>query len=332
MVNKFHAFYDRRLSSRLKRKQFVLKMSDLAISFGKYILLFGLSFIIMYPIIQQLAIAVRAPSDINDPTILWIPNQFSLQNIEIAILVLDYWKALSLTFFMSLLVTFLQLFSTALAGYTLARMKFKGSGIIFALVIFTIVVPQTTIELPLKISLINFMNTGVNLLGNPMVLYLFAGLGMGIKSGIFIYLFRQFFRGIPQELEEAAYVDGANPLQVFYKVMLPNARGVIIVVAILAFVWQWNDSYFTSQFVSNANSELQTLMTQMMGIRNSMEAAIIRAGVYSYLDQDVTKNPLFTSMILNTAGVLVMLPLLILYVFIQKILFKEGIERSGIVG
>ncbi len=328
-INKF---YDKHLSTKLKRKIFMVQLMSSLVLIGKYIILFGLAFIIIYPLIQQLVVGIRAPEDINNPLVLWIPNKFSLKNFEITMIILDYWNSLMSTFSISLIVMILQLISTALAGYTLARLKFKGSGLIFALVLITIIVPQTTIELPLKLSLTNFLNTGINLLGNKSTLYLFAGLGMGLKSGIFIYLFRQFFRGIPEELEEAAYVDGANPFQVFYKIMLPNAKGVIIVVSILAFVWQWNDSYFTSVFVTSTNVPLETLTTKMMGVSGNIQSAIMQAGVWQLFDQDVTKNPLFTSMILNTAGMLTMLPLLIFYMLIQKVLFKEGIERTGIVG
>ena len=71
-----------------------------------------------------------------------------------------------------------------------------------------------------------------------------------------------FFRGIPEELEEAAYLDGANPFQVFTKIMLPNARGAMVLTAILTFVWQWNDSYFTANFVTSINDDFSTLTTK----------------------------------------------------------------------
>lgn len=326
-------FLSDHFSTPVKRKKTAQKVGSLGVSLMKYIILFGLSFIILYPIIQQLAIAVRAPEDINNPTVLWIPERFSLENFKIAMILLEYKDAFIQSVLISTGAMILQVLSTALAGYTFARLyRFKAAGILFAIVIFTIIVPQTTIELPLKLSLTNFLGTGKSLLGKPWLLFLFAGLGVGLKSGVFIYLFRQFFRGIPVELEEAAYVDGANPFQVFFKVMLPNARGVIITVAILAFVWQWNDSYFTSVFVTDVNTTLQTLTTKMLGVSQNMQSAITQAGIWQYFDQDVTKNPLFLSMITNTAGILTMLPLLVGYIFIQNILFKEGIERTGIVG
>jgi multiple sugar transport system permease protein len=300
--------------------------AKLAADILKYVLIIGLCFVIIYPILLQLAVAFRAPSDVHNTTVLWIPGEFSMKNFEVALIGLNYWKALQNSFVIAAGITILQLVSTSLAGYSFARLKYRGRGLMFGLALFTIIVPQTVISLPLLRTM-----TDLKLVGKPISLFLMAGLGMGIKSGIFIYLFRQFFRGIPMELEEAAFVDGANVFQVFSKVMLPNARGAIITVALLSFVWQWNDYYFTTLFVTRSNPGFATLTTQQVSILFGLQQALTDAGIWSLMGQDITKNPLFSSMILNTSGILVMLPLLIMYFFVQK-LFVEGIERSGIVG
>ncbi len=314
------------LESPTKRLVFRNKVVTFVSNILKYTLIIGLCFVIIYPLLLQLAVAFRAPTDVNNASVLWIPGKFSLKNFEVAIIALNYFKALKNTFLLSFGITILQLFSTSLAGYSFARLKFRGSGIIFGLALFTIVVPQTVIALPLLRNI-----TELGLIGKPFTLFLMAGLGMGIKSGIFIYLFRQFYRGIPIELEEAANIDGANPFQVFYKIMLPNAKGALITVALLAFVWQWNDYYYTTLFVSRSNLDFMTLTTQQVSVLYGLQQALTDAGVWGLMGQDITKNPLFTSMILNTSGMLVMLPLLVLYFFVQK-LFVQGIERSGIVG
>lgn len=332
LKNESKKVYDKRLKTAYKRKMTFELLLEKAAILLKYFLLYGLAFIIIYPLIQQISIALRAPEDINNPLVLWIPETFSLMNFKISVIVLDYFTALKNSLMLSGIVTILQVLTTALAGYAFARLKFKGQNVLFVIVLATIIVAPSTIELPLKLTLMDFLGTGKSLLGTPMVLYLFAATGMGIKSGIFIYLFRQFFRGIPEELEEAAHVDGANPIQVFFKVMLPNARGAMVLAGILTFVWQWNDSYFTANFVSKVNSDFSTLTTKMMSIRNAIQGAIQQAGVWQLFDQDVTQNPLFTSMVLNTSAMLAMIPLLIFYLAVQKILFTEGIERSGLVG
>lgn len=313
-------------STKQKKKVFFDKVKKVIIDIIKYIFLIGLSFVILYPLLLQLSIAFREPTDINNPTVLWIPEKFSIKNFEISIIALHYWEALKNSFFNSTLVMIFQVLSTALAGYAFARLQFKGSKILFALALFTIIVPQTMVSLPMYRS---FSESGM--LGKKYILFLMAALGMGIKSGIFIYLFRQFFKGLPIELEEAAYVDGANVFQVFFRVMLPNARGCIITVALLSFVWQWNDYYFTNLFYVNGQVDVFTLATQHQSIIYGLVEAVKTADVWQLMGQEITSNPLFVSMILNTAGILVMLPVLIIYFFAQK-LFVEGIERSGIVG
>ena len=298
-------------SQPLRKKALLYRILGKIVNVFKYVLVVGLCFVILYPLMLQLAIAFRAPTDVNNPTVLWIPGEFSIKNFQVAMIALRYWDALRNTLILSFGVTMFQLISTSLAGYAFARLKFRGSSIFFAAALFTIVVPQTVIALPLLRSL-----TQMQLVGKPITLFLMAGMGMGIKSGIFIYLFRQFYRGIPVELEEAAYIDGANPLQVFSKIMLPNARGAVITVALLSFVWQWNDFYFTTLFVTRSNLGFATLTTQQVSVLFGLQQALTDAGVWGLMGQDVTKNPLFSSMILNTSGVLVMLPLLVLYFFV----------------
>lgn len=313
-------------STKKERKKLAKKGVRIVLKIFLYTFMVGLTFIILYPLLLQLAVAFRRPVDVNDPEVLWVPKVFSTENFKIAAIALKYWKALGNTLLNSTIIALLQVASTAVAGYAFARLHFKGSKFLFTLALFTIIVPQTMISLPMKIQL-----TEMGLIGKKYVLYLMSGLGMGIKSGIFIYLFRQFFKGIPVELEEAAYMDGASPIGVFFRVMLPNVKSGIITVALLAFVWQWNDFYFTNLFFVNNQADIYTLSTQQQAIIYGLESAVKEAKIWELMGQDITSNVLFKSMIVNTAGIMVMLPLLIIYFFVQK-LFVQGIERSGIVG
>jgi multiple sugar transport system permease protein len=158
-----------------------------------------------------------------------------------------------------------------------------------------------------------------------------SGLGMGIRSGIFIYIFRQFFRGLPKELEESAQLDGASVFRTFWNIMLPNARGALVTVGLFAFVWQWNDSYYASLF-NVANMETFPLLTmQLINAAEGVERALFYAGGLDLIGQNIWDNPLFLALISNVSALLMMLPLLIMYLFVQK-QFVESIERTGIVG
>ncbi|MFA7422697.1 MAG: carbohydrate ABC transporter permease, partial [Acholeplasmataceae bacterium] len=203
------------------------KAKEISFTIVRSTLLIGLCFVILFPTIQQILMALRAPSDVNNPAVIWIPEQWSIMNIKIAAIVLDYQKAVVNSFKLSAISMVLQMASTALAGYAFSRLRFKGSNILFILVILTIVIP------PQALSLSQYLYfRGLGLIGKEGSIYLMSGLGMGIRSGIFIYIFRSFFRGLPKELEESAMIDGAGVFRTFWSVMLPNARGALVTVGL----------------------------------------------------------------------------------------------------
>jgi multiple sugar transport system permease protein len=315
-----HYFTDRHLVNVRKRK-FQKFMS----AFVRYTFLLGLCFVILFPTIQQILMALRAPEDVNNPAVIWIPETWSLLNLRIAALVLDYRNALISSFKLSFIAMILQVASTALAGYAFSRLRFRGSEILFILVILTIVIPPQALSLA---QYLYFRELG--LIGKEGSIYLMSGLGMGIRSGIFIYIFRSFFRGLPKELEESAIIDGASVFRTFWNVMLPNARGAMVTVSLFAFVWQWNDAYYVKIFeVSKDHFPLLTM--RLINAAEGMYPALFYAGALSLVGQDIWENPLFLALISNVAALLMMLPLLIMYLFVQK-QFVESIERTGIVG
>lgn len=313
-------FSDPVVNMRRKRK-----LQNIAMVTVRSILLIGLCFVILFPTIQQILQALRAPEDVNNPAVIWIPETWSLLNIRIAALVLDYKNALINTVKLSFISMILQIASTALAGYAFSRLRFKGSNILFIFVILTIIVPPQALSLAQY-----FYFRGMGLLGKEGSIYLMSGLGMGIRSGIFIYIFRSFFRGLPKELEESAIIDGASVFRTFWNVMLPNARGAIVTVGLFAFVWQWNDAYYVKIFeVSTANFPLLTM--RLLNAAEGMYASLFYTGALNLIGQDVWANPVFLALISNVSALLMMLPLLIMYLFVQKS-FVESIERTGIVG
>jgi|SRR5690625_896927 len=307
---------------KIRRKRI---MKSTLVSFFRFVLLFGLSFVILFPTIQQILMALRAPSDINNPAVIWIPEVWSVENIKIASIVLDYPKALVSTFKLSFISMLLQIFSTALAGYAFSRLKFKGSNILFIGVVLTIVIPPQALSLSQYLYFVD-----LKLVGKEISIYIMAIFGMGIRSGIFIYIFRSFFQGLPKELEESAQIDGASVFRIFWNIMLPNARGAIVTVGLFAFVWQWNDTYFVRLF--DVSTETFPLLTmRLMGAAENMYNALFITGGIDLIGKDIWDNPMFLALITNVAALLMMLPLLIMYIFVQK-QFVESIERTGIVG
>ncbi|MCK5388720.1 MAG: carbohydrate ABC transporter permease, partial [Candidatus Izimaplasma sp.] len=139
------------------------KSKDITMVVLRSVLLFGLCFVILFPTIQQISMALRAPEDVNNPAVIWIPLNWSLMNLKIAAVVLDYKNALLNTMKISVISMFLQIISTSLAGYAFSRLKFKGSNILFIFVILTIIIP------PQALSLQQYLYfKDLNLIGNEL--------------------------------------------------------------------------------------------------------------------------------------------------------------------
>lgn len=288
------------------------------------VLMVGICFVILYPIITKLSIAFRDKIDLYDSTVMWIPRNFTWDNITQVMEWLRYSEAVTNTFLLSAGTSILQLASCAMAGYGFARLKFRGSGILFGVVIFTIVVPPQTIMVPTYLHYRFFDvfgiyglftgNKGVNLLESFWPFFISSLFAMGLKNGLYIFIFRQFFRGLPKDLEEASYVDGAGIMKTFIRVMLPNAAPAIATVLLFSFIWQWNDSYFVNLFAPNSILLARTL---------DLLPGIVRPEYVGGISH--------TSLYLNTGTLLGIAPIFILYLFAQRY-FTESVERTGLVG
>ena len=140
----------------------------------------------------------------------------------------------------------------------------------------------------------------------------------GLKSGLFIFVYRQFFRGVPKELEEAAYIDGCGSVQTFIKIIVPNAVPAFVTVFLLSLVWYYNDYYTIPLFLPN----IEILSTQLSNMFTNMTTP---GAPYSNYDAQLV-YPIWRAGI-----ILYILPLLTIFLLFQK-KFTESIARSGIVG
>ncbi len=324
------------LKDPIRRKVFFGKILMFAGKLLRAILLLGLCFVILLPIIEKLSAALRHPTDIANNQVVWIPAQFSIINFQVAAEMLNYTESFFNSLILSTITTIIQVIATAIAGYAFARLKFKGNSLIFYIILFTLIVPNEALDRSRNWIMNETTFLGISLIGNIFSMYILAAFGQGIRSAIFIFLFRQFFKGIPIELEESAQVDGAGVIRTFWSVMLPNARGAIVTVALFAFVWQWNDCYF-GQLLGYTSGNMSLLAVQLSTGTEQLRTVIatwIAAGnpvLESFLGSGVATDPLFTALIANTSALMIMAPLLIGYFFVQK-LFVESIERTGLVG
>ncbi|MBE6861573.1 MAG: carbohydrate ABC transporter permease [Ruminococcus sp.] len=303
----------------LRRKAVVEKVWP----FFRFVIIFGLSFVILYPLIYMVSCTFRDRGDMSDPTVMWIPRNYTLQVLKETMDAMNFGATIKNTLILNIGCSFVQVLSCAVTGYGFARFKFKGKGLLFGIVIMMILVPTQVISLPLYTQFRYFGIKGIfsiNLIDTMATMYLPAITANGIRSGLMILIFRQFFKGLPRELEDAAYIDGCGPLKTFIRVMVPNAASSFLTVFLFSVVWYWNDYYVSSTFFTNNQTValmLQNLDSQLrMTLFNDANAEI------SPREQIVWKE----------AGCLLSItPILVLYTCLQKY-FTEGIERSGLVG
>ncbi|MBE5968122.1 MAG: carbohydrate ABC transporter permease, partial [Lachnospiraceae bacterium] len=224
------------------------------------ILLFGLCFLILQPLLNKISLSFMEEKDLYDQTIIVVPRNFTIGNYRLVSQLIDYWKALGNSIVISTLVSVIQVAFATIVGYGFARFKFPFKKIWFACVILVIIVPPQTIMSSLYLNfrffdifgIIKFF-TGqtINLQKSIIPYLLLCMTTMGLKSGLYIFMTRQYFRGIPKELEEAAYMDGCGNLKTFVKIMLPDAKPILTSCFLFAFVWQWTDSFYSKMFLGN---------------------------------------------------------------------------------
>lgn len=293
--------------------------------------IFGVCYLFLFPLIYLFSTAFQSEESLLDPTVLWIPNSFSLDRIKTIMELLNYKDSSVLTAVIAVFSTLMSVISCSLVGYGFARFNFKLKGPAFALVVLTIIMPVQVILIPSYINF-RFFDFGgllrllpgdanyLNLLETPWTFILPAMFACGLKNGLFIFIFRQSFAGMPKELEEAAQIDGCGAFSTFLKIMLPLAKATIVTVIIFSFVWHWNDYYSsTTYFVG----EVRPIMAMIGDLTMSLH----QEGVVD----SVTVGQFAVRSYFACGALLAVLPPLILYVFLQRY-FVESIEKTGIVG
>jgi multiple sugar transport system permease protein len=308
---------DRRRAANLVKK-FILGLF-------RFIVLVGISYVILGPIIGMVANSFFSDDDAYSPLVYLIPMEPTLERYQAALVYLKYWSTLKNTTIYVLTLMVIQVVVCSMVGYGFARYEFPFKKLLFGCVVVMIVIPINTIMLPLYMTFRSFDPFGIvtairgepiNLMSTPAPIYIMTIFGTGLRAGLYIYIFNQFFRGLPKEIEEAAFVDGAGMWYTYFRIMLVNALPSVVTVAIFSLVWQYNDTFYANLFnvdskivLSKAISSLQATISNAMNVN----------------------DPTIAQLYLYAGIVLVILPVLLIYCILQK-QFIEGVERSGIVG
>lgn len=301
-----------------------------------YSLIIGLGFAILYPLIKLIPFVFNNLEDLGNPDVIWVPIDLSVDSFRAAIrLVFGNGVPMLQSVAYAAVIAVIQIFMCAIAGYSLGRVNFWGRNLVMFLVIVTFVVPPQSLLISQYLSFKHFDVFGlisaingstIDLINQPYTLYVIALLGFGVKQSMFVFIFRQFFKGLPKELEEAAYIDGCGFYKTFFKIGLPNALPAIMTVGILAFVWNYGDTYYTGYFHPDGPYVSIKLTTTFApaNVNNILYA------VRTWHDAPGATTFAFDS-VKQAAALIFLLPLLIIYFFAQRRIV-ENLEQSGIVG
>lgn len=325
-IGKNKSFWDRNRRSEGYLLQREIKRK--CISVARALLMFGLCFMIIQPILIRFSTGFMVEKDLYDSTIVLVPRHLTLENYKIVFDLTNFPTSMINTLWISLLVSLLQVVSCTFVAYGFARYQFPLKKFWFACVVLLIIVPPTTIQTSLYMSFANFDILGIfkAIKGKPINLrtslipYAMMSLTcMGLKNGLYIYMLRQYFKNVPDSLEEAAFVDGCSTLRTFTQIMLPDAMPTIASCFLFSFVWQWTDLFYSRNFLSSYSVysvELSSIVTRMS----------------RYFSADVSKAvivPNGRQQQLIAIGVLICcIPLIILYCFTQK-LFVQSLAMTG---
>lgn len=300
-------------------------IKNLFVTIVRIAIIVGVSYVILSPLIGMFVNAISSTKDAYNPMVFVIPEFPTLERFQLAFTRLDYLPTMARDLAYTITTTLVQLLICSMVGYGFARFEFPFKKFLFACVVVMIVIPTHTIMLPLYLTFRSFDPLGLmtlikgaplNLMGTVAPMYIMSFLGCGVRSGLYIYIFNQFFRGLPKEIEEAAFVDGAGMWYTYFRIMLVNAMPSVITVAIFSMVWQYNDTFYASLFAINNKTFVSTRISTITSNISNVEKIL---------------DPNILQLFLDAGIVLVMLPVIIVYVALQK-QFIEGVERSGIVG
>ena len=222
----------------------------------RLLILLAIGYIILYPLLHTISVSLQSRDSLFASTRVWVPTDLDIKhNYEAAWKSLDYGNALYYTCIYQLAAAVIQIVTCAIAAYGFARFEFKGKNLMMLLLFVSIIVPDIIVLIPRVVTYSRVDFLGIlgfigklagkelrpNLINTGWTYWLPSLFGVGLRSGILIYIYIQFFKSLPKELEEAAWVDGAGPIRTFLQIAVPSSRVVILTVSVFSVIWHWND-------------------------------------------------------------------------------------------
>lgn len=294
-------------SSTLLRR----KASAAIIYLARLLILTIVGYIVLYPFFYMLVTAIKDIDAMLDVEHIWIPVTYSLKSFKEIFELLNFGTALKQTFLVQILSAAIETFVCAFVAYGFARFKFKGKPICMFFLILSLLVPIQMYSLSMSV---NYRN--LHLFNTPFVYWLPSLLGVGIRSGMMIFIYQQFFVNLPKELEDAAYIDGAGPVRTYFSIALPSSSVVLVTVSVLSFVWHWNEYYLASLTFLSDSAPLAMVLS-------FLKVYLKQVGIYE-------SWPEYASLVSAACLMYIIIPLILYMIFQRK--FVRSIDRVGITG
>ena len=263
-----------------------------------YMLILALAAVMLVPFLWMISASLKLNKDVFTYPVKWIPERLEWSNYS------KIWKEIPLLLFfknsakLTIIITAIQVFTSSFAAYAFAKLHFKGRDLLFVLYICTIAVPWQVYMVPQYIMVGKMSLTDSHL--GMIMMQSFTAMG--------VFLMRQFYTSIPDELCEAARIDGLTEYGIYFRVVLPLAKGGIATLIISSFVTVWNDFMGPLIYLS------------------SLEKKTLQLGLRMFISQYSSEYNLIMA-----ASIVSLIPVFVMFAALQKF-FTEGIAASGIKG
>lgn len=286
-----------------------------------YLLLICIGFVYLYPLIYMFITSIMSLEDLLDASSKWIPSGVYIKNYIDAFKVMNFKESVIDSFLIAFIPSICQVVVCSFAGYGFARYNFRGKKILMAIMILTFVIPPQITMMPTYL-----LYSDLKLIGSIKALIYPALLGQGYKSAIFILIYYQFYKQIPNSLIEAAQIDGAGHIRTYFSIAIRSVIPAMIVVFLFSFVWYWNETYLTGLYLGNTGIGAKNTMSTLLLELKQFEAS------YTKMYPVTENSPDKLNEAIKMAGTIIATaPLLILGFVLQRHL-TESIDSSGITG
>ena len=272
-----------------------------------HVLLWGVlivgAVVMLFPFVWLVRSALMTDDQIFISPPEWIPNPFAWSNFSDALTAVPFFQYFLNTMIIEVFVVTGTVLTCSLAAFSFARLRWRGRNLVFGLLLTGVMLPYAVTLVPTFVmwGYLGALDTFIPLI----VPAWFAGAGGGVFN---IFLLRQFFLTIPFELDEAAYIDGATPWQVFWRIIMPNSKPAIVVVVIFTFIGVWNDFLGPLLYLSD-----ESKFTLALGLASFQSTYTAQWGL------------------LMAASLMVILPIIVLFFVLQRY-FVEGVTLTGVKG